>query len=319
MALTWAKTSEPSCPNMSNSIGMGSLRARDGFCCKPNKVGNLCVCLGMNDSTLGLFFVVDSENEYQRILRDLLRVAAAAVEPFLRKGECSVSHPEHRRAVLEELFRFVESQFDNPNLDLGPQDLRTLRLMAKALDLEAQQIGGRSRSSSNNAQSSLENLPLASILHLADRVLLGDEEFLKLQEQGGKASTLTELPLPPSKSNPRLAIALSHRTLYSPEPPILQRNWSPVEQSLQVLMRSIQSTQGTNIAAWSQQSVEHQLRRSAVFGDLWERGYFVTCGSKFGADFLVYQGQRILVPRMWGFSECIELSISDMFTLALCP
>jgi tRNA splicing endonuclease len=27
-----------------------------------------------------------------------------------------------------------------------------------------------------------------------------------------------------------------------------------------------------------------------VFRDLWERGYIVTFGSKFGADFLIYKG-----------------------------
>lgn len=30
--------------------------------------------------------------------------------------------------------------------------------------------------------------------------------------------------------------------------------------------------------------------RLRVFRDLWERGYVVTFGSKFGADFLIYKG-----------------------------
>ena len=31
--------------------------------------------------------------------------------------------------------------------------------------------------------------------------------------------------------------------------------------------------------------------RIAVFTDLWENGYFVTSGNKFGGDFLVYLGK----------------------------
>jgi tRNA splicing endonuclease len=32
------------------------------------------------------------------------------------------------------------------------------------------------------------------------------------------------------------------------------------------------------------------LLRVRVFADLWKRGHFVAFGSKFGVDFLVYEG-----------------------------
>lgn len=30
--------------------------------------------------------------------------------------------------------------------------------------------------------------------------------------------------------------------------------------------------------------------RYKVFKDLWSKGYYLTCGMKFGGDFLVYEG-----------------------------
>ncbi|KAB0792365.1 hypothetical protein PPYR_14324 [Photinus pyralis] len=35
---------------------------------------------------------------------------------------------------------------------------------------------------------------------------------------------------------------------------------------------------------------ETTLTKAAVFEDLWSRGYYITCGRKFGGDFLVYRG-----------------------------
>lgn len=43
---------------------------------------------------------------------------------------------------------------------------------------------------------------------------------------------------------------------------------------------------------------DHEMRYH-VFLDLWEQGYYVTSGSKFGGDFLVYPGTRGLR----GFSD----------------
>lgn len=44
---------------------------------------------------------------------------------------------------------------------------------------------------------------------------------------------------------------------------------------------------------------EHETRY-CVFRDLWGRGYYVTSGSKFGGDFLVYPGElwQGLLPRL---------------------
>ncbi|CAI8024025.1 tRNA-splicing endonuclease subunit Sen34 [Geodia barretti] len=38
-----------------------------------------------------------------------------------------------------------------------------------------------------------------------------------------------------------------------------------------------------------------QETRAAVFGDLWENGFTLTSGLKYGADYLVYQGDPALV------------------------
>ena len=39
-----------------------------------------------------------------------------------------------------------------------------------------------------------------------------------------------------------------------------------------------------------QPTTNHQSIRSAVFKDLWEKGYYLTGGTKFGCDFLAYPG-----------------------------
>lgn len=39
---------------------------------------------------------------------------------------------------------------------------------------------------------------------------------------------------------------------------------------------------------------EISVVRCKVFKDLWKKGFFVTAGTKFGADFLVYLGTSIL-------------------------
>ncbi|KAK3580028.1 hypothetical protein CHS0354_030929 [Potamilus streckersoni] len=39
---------------------------------------------------------------------------------------------------------------------------------------------------------------------------------------------------------------------------------------------------------WSYPSTDQERLRYSVFKDLWEKGYFITSGSKFGGDFLVY-------------------------------
>lgn len=35
--------------------------------------------------------------------------------------------------------------------------------------------------------------------------------------------------------------------------------------------------------------------RYKVFKDLWSKGFYLTCGMKFGGDFLVYEGQIFLL------------------------
>ncbi|XP_050308442.1 uncharacterized protein LOC126744896 [Anthonomus grandis grandis] len=46
--------------------------------------------------------------------------------------------------------------------------------------------------------------------------------------------------------------------------------------------------------------------RTAVFQDLWEKGYFITNGEKFGGDFLVYFGDPVVHHAIF-IVRCIEL------------
>ena len=40
-------------------------------------------------------------------------------------------------------------------------------------------------------------------------------------------------------------------------------------------------------------SSKHQSTKFAVFRDLWEKGYYLTGGTKFGGDFLAYPGDPL--------------------------
>lgn len=44
------------------------------------------------------------------------------------------------------------------------------------------------------------------------------------------------------------------------------------------------------IVEWKYPSTEKQQLRYKTFKDLWEKGYYLTNGEKFGGDFLAYPG-----------------------------
>lgn len=44
------------------------------------------------------------------------------------------------------------------------------------------------------------------------------------------------------------------------------------------------------VTDWNYPHTEKESIRYQIFKDLWEKGYYVTCGQKFGGDFLVYPG-----------------------------
>lgn len=63
---------------------------------------------------------------------------------------------------------------------------------------------------------------------------------------------------------------------------------------------------------WPYAGQELHEMRYRIFQDLWERGYYLTAGSKFGGDFLVYPGEgRFLrdFTRLFAFVERVLKSI----------
>lgn len=54
----------------------------------------------------------------------------------------------------------------------------------------------------------------------------------------------------------------------------------------------------------------------SVFTDLWEKGYYVTCGKKFGGDFLVYAGDPIAFHAIH-IIRCIEDPLKPLHTSEL--
>lgn len=55
--------------------------------------------------------------------------------------------------------------------------------------------------------------------------------------------------------------------------------------------------------------------RYAVFKDLWEKGHYITSGSKFGADYLVYPGNLFLHIKIFTIKILIILLSSFYFFL----
>ncbi|KAL7306504.1 hypothetical protein TKK_0001203 [Trichogramma kaykai] len=51
---------------------------------------------------------------------------------------------------------------------------------------------------------------------------------------------------------------------------------------------------GIKIEDWSYPNNEEEILRYKVFKDLWEKGFYITSGDKFGCDFLVYPGDPIM-------------------------
>lgn len=50
-------------------------------------------------------------------------------------------------------------------------------------------------------------------------------------------------------------------------------------------------------AEWSHPESKQEQLRYHVYRDLWNQGFFLSNGSKFGGDFLVYPGNGIIGPK----------------------
>jgi tRNA-splicing endonuclease subunit Sen34 len=48
---------------------------------------------------------------------------------------------------------------------------------------------------------------------------------------------------------------------------------------------------------WSYPETSEQKARCAIYRALWEKGYYMGCGVKFGGDYLVYPGSSWLSPQ----------------------
>ncbi|KAF2880940.1 hypothetical protein ILUMI_25221 [Ignelater luminosus] len=81
-----------------------------------------------------------------------------------------------------------------------------------------------------------------------------------------------------------------------------------------ILYESVKSTQGTPtevpLAEILQQTTP---TKCAVYADLWEKGYYITPGLKFGGDFLVYSGDPAIFHAIF-IIRCIEEPSSNNHT-----
>ncbi|KAK9397506.1 tRNA-splicing endonuclease subunit Sen34 [Crotalus adamanteus] len=68
---------------------------------------------------------------------------------------------------------------------------------------------------------------------------------------------------------------------------------------------------------WPYAGQELHEMRYRIFQDLWERGYYVTTGSKFGGDFLVYPGDPMRFHAHYialCFSKDVPISLCDIIS-----
>jgi tRNA-splicing endonuclease subunit Sen34 len=49
----------------------------------------------------------------------------------------------------------------------------------------------------------------------------------------------------------------------------------------------------TNLVTWSFPATRVEKQRAIVFANLWKRGYYISSGSKFGGDYLLYSGDPL--------------------------
>ena len=70
-------------------------------------------------------------------------------------------------------------------------------------------------------------------------------------------------------------------------------NQAIVQDSTLVCINTKSDILKTKDVNWKFPETESEEARHKVFSDLWERGYFITNGSKFGGDYLVYPGDPL--------------------------
>ena len=70
-------------------------------------------------------------------------------------------------------------------------------------------------------------------------------------------------------------------------------NQAIVQDSTLVCVNTKSDILKTKDVNWKFPETESEEARHKVFSDLWERGYFITNGSKFGGDYLVYPGDPL--------------------------
>ena len=71
---------------------------------------------------------------------------------------------------------------------------------------------------------------------------------------------------------------------------------------------------------WNYPSTHHERAKCGVFRSLWEQGYFMGGGIKFGGDYLVYPGIYLSFLHTFSLTKCYRRPIAISFTLRReCP
>ncbi|KAF9264737.1 tRNA-intron endonuclease catalytic domain-like protein [Marasmius fiardii PR-910] len=114
---------------------------------------------------------------------------------------------------------------------------------------------------------------------------LADEAQLAANNEGQLDSVHTPIPIESELQSP--SQSTTQTTVLIPAPSTSLQWYSPKIHTYD----SIESAKAAGI--WDFPSDSHDFARCGVFQDLWEQGYFLGGGIKFGGDYLVYPGDPL--------------------------
>uniref|UniRef100_A0A8C6VPR9 tRNA-splicing endonuclease subunit Sen34 n=1 Tax=Naja naja TaxID=35670 RepID=A0A8C6VPR9_NAJNA len=160
---------------------------------------------------------------------------------------------------------------------------------------------------------------------LADQITQGRAKKWQQKEGGGgELVCITAV-------DPRLNLAVDFTTTNTIEPPplvqpaesgscfVLPRESMMIQLPTERTQIAEEETVDWHVASqlWPYAGQERHEMLYSIFRDLWERGYYVTTGSKFGGDFLIYPGDPMRFHAHYialCFSKDAPISLCDIIS-----
>ncbi|KAJ0178307.1 hypothetical protein K1T71_006130 [Dendrolimus kikuchii] len=148
-------------------------------------------------------------------------------------------------------------------------------LLKKPLDLEKQNIKDLEQKIEEEQSEALKKRKIEQLSHKIDIIVAGKKQ--KLLSKGIADVELDKNTLLQEEINKLPEIASAHLLVHLPTEEYMHREKNEV--GIGVLKPSVLEGEGT--------------ARYTIFKDLWEKGFHITDGSKFGSHYLLYPGDPV--------------------------